>query len=476
MKKVIKLYYLFFIELCCAFCLYKNLHPKHKVLEINDEEALKKENITIDNSSKEFDDKIEKLNNLKKAIEHEMEEIDNNYIKVDKETTKSYEIKREKLNKEEEDLKEQLKTEVTKIKEKLEINLSRTNNLIKICERIVKGIKIFLQEEKNMNKILSYISMINKNEKEINKLTKEFMKNLKISFIEEKSTIKYEEYYFNGFPVPKDIELKEIGMTYFKVFWNLDNINLKNIDHKQIKYIIELKKENCGDKFNKIYESDKTNYLVDNLESNKGYEIRICSIYKGVKSNWSELKKIKTKILDSKILNDSERGYEFLKKLYEWTGCNKMELLYRGTRDGTDSNIFHNKCDNQGATICLCQNEKGNIYGGYASISWSNDTGNYKYANDCFIFTLTNMYETSPTKYPCKNKNNAVYHYKDYGPVFGSGYGLKICGNYLKEYNSYATIGNDYQDVLGKGYSVFSGDLKNEHFKLKELEVFKIFN
>ena len=35
-----------------------------------------------------------------------MVEIDKTYERVDKETTKSYELKRDKLNKEEEDLKE----------------------------------------------------------------------------------------------------------------------------------------------------------------------------------------------------------------------------------------------------------------------------------------------------------------------------------------------------------------------------------
>ena len=84
-------------------------------MEINDEEELKKENIKIDESSKDFDDKIQKLNNLKNIIENEMIEIDKRYEKIDNEVTKSYEIKIEKLKKEEEDLKEKLKTEVTKI-------------------------------------------------------------------------------------------------------------------------------------------------------------------------------------------------------------------------------------------------------------------------------------------------------------------------------------------------------------------------
>ena len=48
------------------------------------------------------------------------------------------------------------------------------------------------------------------------------MKNLKISFIEDESIIKYEDYYFNGIPIPKDIEFQEVGAKSFKVLWNID--------------------------------------------------------------------------------------------------------------------------------------------------------------------------------------------------------------------------------------------------------------
>ena len=122
---------------------------------------MKKENITIENTNKEFDINIQKLTNLKNSIEHELLEIDKAYEKVDKEATKSFEIKRDKLKKEEEDLKEKLKTEVTKIKEQLEVNLSEVNNLIKTNEKLVKGIKSFEKEEKILIKTLSYVSKIN---------------------------------------------------------------------------------------------------------------------------------------------------------------------------------------------------------------------------------------------------------------------------------------------------------------------------
>ena len=440
---------------------------------------MKKENISIENLNKEFDVNNQKLNNLKKTIENEMLEIDNRYQKIDKETTKSYEIKREKLKKEEEALKEKLKTEVTKIREQLEINLSEINTLLKIGEKLEKGIKSLKKEEKVTIKTLSYISKINKNQKELKTIFQQLMKNIKITFVENENIIKYEDYYFNGIPLPKDIEFKDIGTNSFKILWKIDDINILNIDKKEIKYRIEIRKENSKEDFSQIYEGNENNYLVNNnLVKNTNYEIRICSLYKDIISNWSDIHKIKTKNfdIDSNILSEIEKGNEYLQKLYEWTGYKKMELLYRGTRDGSGKDIFHNKCDNQGPTICLCKNEKGNIFGGYASISWTTDN-NFHAANGSFLFTLTNIHGTAPTKFPnTQNYNYAVYHGNDRGPSFGRNHDLGISDNYLNNNSSYCSFGYSYPDVLGKGNSTFSGDVNTKNFKLKELEVFKLLN
>ena len=48
-----------------------------------------------------------------------------------------------------------------------------------------------------MLKILTYVSKINKNEKEIKKLNDTLMRNIKINFEEKENKIKYEEYFFN---------------------------------------------------------------------------------------------------------------------------------------------------------------------------------------------------------------------------------------------------------------------------------------
>ena len=126
----------------------------------------------------------------------------------------------------------------------------------------------------------------------------------------------------------------------------------------------------------------------------------------------------------------------------------------------------------------MCKNEKGYIFGGYSSISWISDNkGKYKPSEGSFLFTLTNIDGTQPTKYPnSQNKDSAVYHKLNYGPTFGNGHDLFISDNYLNNCSSYCYLGYAYPDILGYGKSIFTGDGSNNdmNFKMKELEVFKL--
>ena len=89
---------------------------------------------------------------------------------------------------------------------------------------------------------------------------------------------------------------------------------------------------------------------------------------------------------------------------------------------------------------------------------------------------MSNIHNTEPTKFPYKS-GRSVFHYSNDGPSFGSGTDLRF-GNDKKEFNAensnYSCFPNSYQDNLGKGNSVFTGNLNNEYFILKEIEVFKI--
>jgi len=282
------------------------------------------------------------------------------------------------------------------------------------------------------------------------------------------------EYYFNGIPNIKNIEIKDISYNSINIIWELDNIN--NIDNNKIKYKIEIRKEN--EEFNKIYEGNNNNYLLNNLLSNTNYEFRIFSFYNDTYGNWSEIKKVKTNKFDSNILKESKREDEFISKILEWSGYKKMELIYRGSRDGTTSNIFHNKCDNKGPTIILFKNNKGNIYGGYCPISWIYN-GEWQSVPEAFIFTLTNIYNIEPTKFNRTNDQYGIYFGSGYGAWFGMSSNIGFTSDYSKENNCYSNFGveSGYQDSLGKGKSIFTGDLNNNniYYKINEIEAFKLY-
>ena len=328
----------------------------------------------------------------------------------------------------------------------------------------------------NMIRIMSYITKINKIEKEMNNIFQELMRNIKISYNEEQSIIKYEDYYFNGIPKPYNIEIKDITYDSINIEWKVDKLNINNFEYKNIKYEVEMRKENK--KFNKIYEGNNNNYKINNLKPGKNYEFRIRSLYNDIFGSWTNIQKITTSLTDSNILYESGREKEFNMKLLEWSGYKKIELIYRGSRDGTLSKIFHEKCDNKGPTITLIKNEKGNIFGGFSSVSWTSQNAN-KQAPNSFLFSLTNIYGTNPTKFQLKDNNYswAIYDNSDYGATFGEGHDLYISNDFSNNNKSYVNFPYSYKDNIGKGKSIFTGDSNNNNdiFKIKEIEVFKLY-
>ena len=127
------------------------MHKNHKIIEVSDVESLEKENINLEESTKNFDNLLEKINLLQTKVEEEINKINNLFEKVNEDLTKSFKLKHEKLNKEENDLREKLQNEVTKTKEKLEIFLTESNNEIKLTERIKQGLtKLKKEENKNI--------------------------------------------------------------------------------------------------------------------------------------------------------------------------------------------------------------------------------------------------------------------------------------------------------------------------------------
>jgi len=429
---------------------------------------LRKENLTLKSYNEQFKDISNKANSLKEKIEKEISEIDNLYEKVNDEMKNSFTKKHEKLIEEENNLREKLQNEVTKVKEQLENFLSESNSIIKNNEKINKGMKQFENDgDKNMIRILSYISKINKINKKMTSFAQKMMKNLKISFEEDKSDIKYEEYYFNGIQIPKEIEFKDINSNSFKIFWKIDNINIKDIDNNKIKYKVEIRKENSDEKFIQKYEGSENNCLVNNLNVNTTYEIRICCFYNNLIGPWSKKHKIKTKYLlyESIILKDEIENINLIKG---WINPNKdlnFNLLFRMSRDGSHCSDFHRLCDNKGETLIIIKTDKNYKFGAYTPLNWvTPSSGEVNDPKDELTFLFSLDKKQKFTKIPGKVPQTARSQ-KDFGPLLGYGTDLGIESDMKKGWSSNNTFLRNRELTNGEG-----------NFEVNEMEIFQVLN
>ena len=95
-------------------------------------------------------------------------------------------------------MKEKLDNEVTKVKEQLENYMSQCSKIIKLNERIKKGLeKMKKDNENNMRKTLTYVSKMNKNQRETTSLFSQSLSSLNLNFDKEKCDIKFDKYSFN---------------------------------------------------------------------------------------------------------------------------------------------------------------------------------------------------------------------------------------------------------------------------------------
>ena len=284
---------------------------------------MKKENITIESVSNNFNNIYDVIVNLKNIIEKELDKINILYETTMDNLAKSFLKKHEQLLKEENELKEKLQIEVTKSKEKLETYLSTSIDDIKLSERLKKGIEEMKDKEDNIIKIISYVSKANQTQKEMINLSKQLMQNIKFNFDDNKNEINFEKYIFNGIPILENIEIKDITYNSCCIKWDVKKFNF---DLNKIKYIIEMKKEN--ENYQKEYEGNKNEYIINNLTSSKNYDIRICLSYDdNYLGEMSSIQKLKTKEL-SNILKETNKEYEYFNKLLEWSEGKNVELKH----------------------------------------------------------------------------------------------------------------------------------------------------
>ena len=86
---------------------------------------------------------------------------------------------------------------------------------------------------------------------------------------------------------------------------------------------------------------------------------------------------------------------EFVKILPRTDLSTCWKLIFKGSRDGFKSSVFHHKCDNKGPTVSIVKTSDGEIYGGFTNQTWMKPDPNIwegKSRNDesAFIFYCFN--------------------------------------------------------------------------------------
>jgi len=148
----------------------------------------------------------------------------------------------------------------------------------------------------------------------------------------------------------------------------------------------------------------------------------------------------------------------------------RLDLVYKGSKDGFQAQTFHQKCDNRSPTITFIKSQiYGRIFGGYTEQTW-NHIANYKKDEKAFLFSLTHN-----EKYPVALPDNAISCSND-RTAFGGGHDIYICDNSNTQACSGTGFPHSYkcskfttQTEESKAYLAGS-----YNFKVEEIEVYQI--
>lgn len=372
----------------------------------------------------EFDEIFQKAKNLKIKIESEIEKIDGTYKNIENEIVLSFKKQHIELDEKEKNLKLELNVKVKQIREELEKNLTISSNILLSCEKTNENIKKFETKINNDIKTLYYISEINKNKEKAKEFINKKIRNYDISFESDKYVF-YNDYYFNGIPIPKNIKAeKREGKLY--IFWDLDNSNIKNIKTDSIKYSLIIKIIGSDLLGYKCETNDKF-YYYNYYDEKNDYEIKVRALIDNYQSEWSTIKKSKNKdqpelnIFANNKNNNSLSSTSIFSEKFEAKGLFGNNSGLFGTK-----NIFSNsevKNNNQ---------EKSLLFNSSINIGENNP------------FSKDNNKSTELFK----NDNN---HNKQNNGLFGSNIGSGLFGNIIINDN------NEKKD------NIFSQNIENKN-------------
>ncbi|PKC68235.1 hypothetical protein RhiirA1_457475 [Rhizophagus irregularis] len=172
-------------------------------------------------------------------------------------------------------------------------------------------------------------------------------------------------------------------------------------------------------------------------------------------------------IVDSQIINLRDASF-----ICNWIKVMKKQrleisydfnLLVRGSRDGFDTDTFHNHCDNRGPTVTIARVKNSNeILGGFNPCNWNCVGGKFISTKESFIFSLDkNNLENSIFSKVIDTKH-AIYNYIGFGPCFGLDDSDFVL--FYDEYKGQCAI-NSYEKAIRQS---------DGYFEVDDYEVFQV--
>jgi hypothetical protein len=147
--------------------------------------------------------------------------------------------------------------------------------------------------------------------------------------------------------------------------------------------------------------------------------------------------------LDSRIISSFQETFaEFQRK--------RLEILWRGSRDGFKAEKCHRRCDGHASILTIVLDTERNIFGGCTPLTWESGEMHTK-ADDSlksFLFTLTNPHSLPARRFTHKaeQKRRAIRYDSKDGPWFC---GLRVLDNCNANTQSDTNLGGSYDRAIG---------------------------
>lgn len=262
--------------------------PEPKYIDINDEKTLKDNKISYKETISQFDKLYEEVESLNETLEEEISDLNQKRKRILNKIRRYFSKIHHQLKLKENSLRSYLISNVDEVESELNNFLIESKRIILSCTKLSKAIKDFGEE--NRIKEIYYICEISKNNEKVKEYLKKPKRNLQIELDLSNYIINCDSNYFNGLPVPNDINAEENNEQNLVISWKNDEYIINNYnDRNKIKYGIEL---NCG--INKYsFETSVKKLVLEKYLKDKDFKVRIKTIINDSCSIWSEIKEFK---------------------------------------------------------------------------------------------------------------------------------------------------------------------------------------